>query len=506
MNVLKSKLIKEWLNGINPNPIIKKSEYPSKLLKTKKILFLEPHGAKANIFSNVMRYPLLGPLRMTTILRQHGYNAIMYHENLAKRDIPDLILKSTDILILSLLTQTAKRGYSLAEKYKQKRPDGIVIIGGIHPSMNPDEGIPYCDHLCIGEGEEIILDLIEGRFTEKVIKTNRIRDLSKLAIPDLKAVVNYKRIKVAPILTSLGCPFDCTFCCVTEMYGRKYRLFSIEQTINAINQYLPKYVFFLDDNFCVDKNRTLKLFSKIKELDHKFIWLAQVRADIALDENFVKEMALAGCRRVFIGFESINQNSLNEIEKKTTLDVYINAINVFHKYGIPIHAMFILGLDHDDESVFEKTVKFYQDNAIESAQFLIITPFPGTKYFKNLDKKRLIIDDIDLYDGNHVIIEPMNMRASELFEGVLWTYDIFYSRSSILKQFLRDIRNFHKEKLRTKRYRIRKIFNNVYRSIGFRSIIKKLKKISKEYRKELRYRPSFQNKKSVENQITSLAY
>ncbi|MFX1274436.1 MAG: B12-binding domain-containing radical SAM protein [Promethearchaeota archaeon] len=506
MNVLKSKLILDWLKGISPKPKVNKSQYPSKYLKSKKILFLEPRGAKANIFSNVMKYPLLGPLRMTTILRQHGYNAIMYHENLAKKDIPEKILKSVDILIFSLLTQTAKRGYFLADQYKKYRPDGKVIIGGIHPSMNPNEGLPYCDYLCIGEGEEIILDLIEGKFKEKIVKTKRIDDLTKLLIPDLSVVVNNKRIKIAPILTSLGCPFGCTFCCVTEMYGRKYRLFSIEQTIKAINQYLRKYVFFLDDNFCVDKKRALMLFSKIKELDHKFIWLAQVRADIATDESFIKEMALAGCRRVFIGFESVNQNSLNEIEKKTTLEVYKNAIKVFHNNGIPIHAMFILGLDNDDNSVFEKTVKFCKDNAIESVQFLIITPLPGTSFFKNLDKNRLINDDIDLYDGNHVIVEPKNMTASQLFEGILWAYDKFYSWSSILKQFLRDIQNFHKENLRTKRYRIRKMFNNIYRSIGFRSIIKKLKKISRIYRTELEYYPAFQNKKPIENHLTKLIH
>ncbi|MHA1803787.1 MAG: B12-binding domain-containing radical SAM protein [Promethearchaeota archaeon] len=481
----KKKLLKDWRKGINPKPDVNSTRTPSENLKNKRILFLEPRGVKANVFSFAMRYPLLGPLRMTTILRQQGYNAIMYNENLAKKDISRKILKAADILILTLLTQTAKRGYEIARKYKELRPDGKVIFGGIHVSFNVEEALPYCDQLVKGEGGYIILDIVENKFKEKVIETNRIKDLGNLPIPDLKAVYNHKRIKIAPILTSLGCPWNCSFCCVTSMFGHEYRRFPIEQIIETIKKYKAKRVFFLDDNFCADKKRILELFERIKEENLKFNWIAQVRADLARDEEFVKEMALANCARVFIGFESVNQKSLDSVVKNATIDTYINAVKVFHKYGIPIHAMFIFGLDHDDKTIFDETVEFCKKNGIESAQFLAITPFPGTRFYDELDKSRLITFDTDLYDGNHIIIDPMKMTRSELYKGIIRAYERFYSFGALFKGLIRDIKNFSKEKIRSRAFRIKKAYNNFWRSVGFKIIILKLKWRNRKYLSEL---------------------
>ncbi|MHA1339597.1 MAG: B12-binding domain-containing radical SAM protein [Promethearchaeota archaeon] len=503
MRLLNSKLVKNWLNNINPPPIhLDLQESSSKINQTldnkmdnsklkqinKKILFLEPRGVEANVFSFAMKYPLLGPLRMTTILRQHGYNAIMYHENLAKKDIPENLLKNADILILTLLTMTCKRGYQLAQKYKELRPDGWVIIGGIHPSLNPDEAVPYCDQIVVGEGEEIIVDLIERneRYAGKIVRTERIKDLTKLPIPDFNCVVNSKRIKIAPILTSLGCPFNCSFCCVTTMYGRGYRRFSVKQIIDSIKKYNKKKIFFIDDNFCADKKRSVKIFDEINKLNRKYLWLAQVRADIAKDEEFIKKMALAGCRRVFIGFESINQDSLNQVVKNETLEIYEKAIQRFHKYGIAIHGMFILGLESDKKDIFKNTLKFITKNHIESCQFLLITPFTGTRFYQEIEESRFITKNTDFYDGNHVIIKPRHMTPYELFKGMIWLYTRFYSWWNIFRQLIYDIRKFREQNIRSFGYRIRKMLNNFFRSIGFRLIIRRLKWISRKYKKELK--------------------
>jgi len=477
MNLLKSKLIQDWLNSENIKSLNTNN--------TKRILFLEPRGVEVNIFSFAMKYPLIGPLRMTTILRQNGYNAIMYHENLAKKDVPIILLKSADILILTLLTMTCKRGYEIAKYYKTLRPDGKVIIGGIHPSLNPDEASQYCDQLVIGEGEEIIIDLIEGKFKDKIIKANMIEDLTKLPIPNLNFVYNNRRIKIAPILTSLGCPFNCSFCCVTIMFGRRYRRFSIEQIIESIKLYNRKRLFFIDDNFCADRKRTFNLLKEIRKLKKKYLWIAQVRADLGKDEELVKEMALAGCRRVFIGFESINQDSLNEISKNATIEMYKNSIEVFHKYGIAIHGMFILGFDNDKKDVLKNTLNFITKNHIESCQFLIITPFKGTRFYEEIEENRFITKDTNLYDGNHVIIKPKNMSSLDLYQGMIWLYEKFYSWYNIFRQLFYDIKTFRLQKIHSIGYRIRKMLNNFFRSIGFKIIIIKLKLKNKKYKKYL---------------------
>jgi radical SAM superfamily enzyme YgiQ (UPF0313 family) len=118
----------------------------------------------------------------------------MYHENIAHQDVPDFMLKAADVLILTLLTQTCKRGYSLADYYKKLRPNGKVIIGGIHPSFNEDEGALHCDHLVCGEGDEYIVEFMEKLFTDtnklsKIIKTQHIADLTKLPTPDLRVPI-----------------------------------------------------------------------------------------------------------------------------------------------------------------------------------------------------------------------------------------------------------------------------------------------------------------------------
>ena len=153
--------------------------------------------------------------------------------------------------------------------------------------------------------------------------------------------ITKKKLKIIPIMTSIGCPFNCTFCCVSLVYGRKYRIQSPERTINEIKQQLDffrkkKKIYFYDDNFCANKKLSLQLFDKIEEEGLKFKWLASVRADIAEDKNFVKRMADVGCRLVFIGFESINEDTLRDLNKQETIEQIKTAIKIFHK-NLKIH-------------------------------------------------------------------------------------------------------------------------------------------------------------------------
>ena len=485
-SILNRKLLKDWLNGRNPIPTVPSEPFPSEELKLKRILFIEPKLIKRNAFSFAARFPLLGPVWMATILRERGYNVILYNENVAKKKIPNKILGAADIVIITLLSPTCKSGYLISDKYRLLRPDGKIIIGGIHPTLNIDDSLPYCDQLAVGEGGYNIIDIVENKYENQIIKCDKIADLNTLPIPNLNLLYNHKNIKMIPILTSLGCPFNCSFCCVTKMYGRSYRKISVEKLIESIKYYNPKKVFFIDDNFCVDKKRNRELFKRIDEENLKFSWITQVRADLAEDEEFIKEMALAGCKRVFIGFESINQDSLNSVEKNVKVETYIHAIKIFHKYGIPIHGMFIFGFDQDNKSVFKKTIEFAKKHKIETMHIMIITPFPGTRYYNELDKKRFRTFDTDLYDGGHIVFDPKQMTRSELYENMLKSYRQFYSFKSIFRQVGIDIKNFRKEYLRSKKYRLKKIWFNFLRNIGYHFLIIAMRFYNRKYRRELK--------------------
>lgn len=459
-------------------------------MRKNNILFVEPRGAKSNIFQNSIQHPLLGPLYMATQLKEAGYNVRILKENLVDETTLINELSLADTLILTLLTNSALRGYEIAKIYKKLRHDGWIIAGGIHVSLNPEEALPFVNQVVIGEGPPIIKNLVDRKIGDRIVTSKPVEDLNSLPIPDLSLLINYKKLRLVPIMTSLGCPYGCSFCCVTKMYGRKYRFQNPDKTIAELKNHFQiigrKNVFFYDDNFCADKRNSLDLFDKIENNNLKFLWVCQVRADLAKDESFVKRMAEVGCRRVFIGFESINNKTLNDLHKNVSIDEIENAIKVFHKYGIAIHGMFILGSDQDDHDVFENTVDFCIQKEIESAQFLAITPFPGTDFWNGLDKSRLVYKSLDYYDGFHVTVLPKQMTEYELMQGILYTHEKMYSWNRICNQIMRDLKFVLINNNRSLSYKLLKAINNFKRNFIFRLIIKKWKNIHQDYCEHLK--------------------
>ncbi len=451
----------------------------------KRVLFVEPCGSRESVVSTIMALPLMGPLSMGTIVHNAGHEVKIIKESLLKEKELYQYLEWAEVLILTLLTNSAKRGYELARTFKQMHPTGKTIAGGIHVSLVPEEALPFVDQVATGEGQNIILDLVEGKIPEKLVHGNPVENLDTLPIPDYSLLVGYQKLRVIPMMTSLGCPFGCTFCCVTEMYGRKYRIQSAERTIAEIKQHFKLFgvrpVSFFDDNFCANKPVSLELFNKMKEQNLQFKWICQVRADLTKDEGFIQRMAEAGCRRVFVGFESINNATLKDFNKHATSAEVENAIKVFHKYGIAIHGMFIFGSDEDDASQFQYTTQFVLANHIETAQGMLLTPFPQTTFWKNLDKSRIVDDDWNHYEGFHVLISPKKMTQRALMEGVVQFYKKIYSAGSILRQFGHDLRHLFKKDSRGILYRTRKMFNNFERSIGFGFTFNQFVKKNKSY-------------------------
>ena len=456
----------------------------------KSILFVEPQNIETNFHGNIIYQPLLGPITLATQLYELGYNVTVIKETLIDEDTLNNALKDADILILTLLTASAKRGYRIAEKYKKNRPDGRVIAGGIHVSFVPDEAIQYVDQVAIGEGHSIIQDLVDGKNSEKIVHGSPVEDLDQLPIPHWPLLVNYQKLTRIPIMASLGCPFDCTFCCVTKMYGRKYRFQSPERTIEQLKhhfQQLGDYkVFFIDDNFSANKKNSLKLFDKIEENNLDFLWGCQIRADVTKDEEFVKRMAEVGCHRVYVGYESINQNTLDSFKKKESLSDIEHSLAIFHKYGISVCGMFILGGDHDNLKVIEDTVSFALKNNIEHTQYSLIGPFPGTDVRKNLDKSRLAHNNWEMLDAYHVNIIPKQMTEYELVMGLLYAHEKFYSWLKIVKQLWVDIQYIIINRRRSIGYRFRKLREDIGKIFTYRNMIRTWKNAHAEYHKTLK--------------------
>ncbi|MFC1853204.1 B12-binding domain-containing radical SAM protein [candidate division CSSED10-310 bacterium] len=397
-----------------------------------RVILVEPRGVQANVFTRYLTLPLLGPISMGSELNEMGMEVRIFNENVVGRDISLSELEG-DVLCLSTLTPTAERAYEIARHFKARNRQSRVIIGGIHASSVPEEASQFADHVVVGEGEQIIGDLIKYGSNEKVIKTERIADLEQLPLPDFSLLHQYQRVRITPVMTSRGCPFGCTFCTVTQMFGRRYRTISVDRVMAEVERSWNRNIFFYDDNFVVNKVRTDQLLERLISSRRKYKWFAQVRTDVTRDPDFVEKMARAGCKWVYVGFESINEDTLNAMQKNQSCEDIERSIRIFHRFGISIHGMFILGNDQDQRNVFQTTLKFCKKMKIESVQFMILTPFPGTETYSQLEAEGRLIHHLwQYYDGMHAVFEPKWMTAAELQVGMLRAFEDFYSLTRLL--------------------------------------------------------------------------
>ncbi|MBD3240268.1 MAG: radical SAM protein [Chitinivibrionales bacterium] len=405
------------------------------------VLFVEPRGAESNVFSHFMGIPLLGPVYLATMARDHGYAASVFNENVVGREIRDDELAEADWLCLSCLTATADRGKQIARRYHAVRRDrGLPArsaIGGIHASMMPDDVAPHFDHVAVGEGESILLDLLSGRVQTKVVEGKPVDDLDTLPLPDFGLVRKWKPNRVWPVMTSRGCPFDCNFCSVTEMFGRGYRSQSPERVMREISRYKQGYVFFADDNFTVDIKRSLRLMELMESSGFDLDWGAQVRTDTARRQHFVQRMRETGCTWVFVGLESVNPESLADMGKAQTVEDVRRSVEVFHSHNIRVHGMFILGSDPESVGDLERTAAFARECRIDTAQFNVLTPLPGTRLFSRIvSEGRLLHRDWRYFDGLHVVFMPKRMSPLELQRGMICCFEDFYTYASAVNEAL----------------------------------------------------------------------
>jgi len=377
-----------------------------------KIVLIEPRASEANVYSK-LSMPLLGPIYLGTILKARGHQVEIYHEDTA---IPDYANLEADVIGISILTSTAKRGYQIAGYFPKEK----VIMGGVHASLVPEEALNFARQVVVGEAEEVICDVVEGKLPQRIVQGVPVKDLDSLAYPDFSLIKGINRSKMmTPISTSRGCPFDCSFCSVTKMFGREYRFRSPENVVGELLAQDRKFFFFCDDNFTANPQRSRKLLQMM--LEHKKRkWACQVRCDVTRDKELLSLMSKAGCEVVCVGFESVNEKTLKAYDKKQTLEEIINAIRAFHKRRIKIHGMFVLGSEEDSNKTVWDTVKFALKEKIDTIQMMILTPFPGTKVHYQLDKqKRIFSTDWSLYDGQHVVHDPKMLSAKELQENVI---------------------------------------------------------------------------------------
>ncbi len=378
-----------------------------------------------------LHMPLLGPIYLGTILKNKGHKVEIYNEDIHR---PDYSKLNADIIGISILTSTAKRGYDIAKKFPKEK----VIIGGVHASLLPDEALQFARQVVVGEAEEVIAGIVDGSIKDAIVYGKPIQNLDNLPHPDFSLIKGYRFPGlIMSVSTSRGCPFDCTFCSVTKMFGREYRFRSAENVIEELLSRRRSSFFFCDDNFTANPQRTRALLGLM--IKHKIRnWTCQVRCDAAKDDELLSLMARAGCNVVCVGFESVSPETLQAYQKRQSIDDIINAIRSFRKKRIKIHGMFVLGSDNDNEKTIWDTLRFAIKQKIDTIQMMILTPVPGTKFHEELkQQKRIFTHDWSLYDGQHVVFKPKLLSARQLQLNVINAYARFYSLSKSLSLLMK---------------------------------------------------------------------
>ncbi len=266
-------------------------------------------------------------------------------------------------------------------------------------------------------------------------------ELSTLPFPVYSGHVN-RGITHNVVNTSRGCPYECEFCSVIENFGRGFRFLSDDAAVALVRHTISlngKPIFFGDDIFAANRARTTRLLERLLSEGVKMPrWFAQVRVETAQDRDLLRLMRRANCAMVFIGLESVNDETLRLFNKHSTREKNRRAIAAFNEAGIRVHGMFVLGSDADTPETLRDTLEFARESRLTTTQFFALTAVPGPPLTRRLAEEKRIIawGDWQLFDAQHAVVCSSRISPSELQAGIFRISRQFYSVSEALKQLI----------------------------------------------------------------------
>jgi len=354
----------------------------------------------------------------------------------------DDINQEVDLVGITVLTEYALRAYQIGDAYRKK---GVkVVMGGIHPTIVPDEALEHADTVVVGEAEgvwpQLVSDAAAGQM-QRVYRADKTTALEGLPVPrrDLLAGSHYQGRVPMPIgvETSRGCPYDCEFCCIGQSLGSQYRVRPVQEVIAEIESIDSPHLFFVDDALALNRDSAKKLFTEMIPLRKR--WLAQGTVSLAEDVELLGLMKRAGCLGLLVGFESVQKETQEEVNKIKNLKIgYDEAMRRFHNEGFGILGCFVFGFDYENKDVFEQTFEFIMKSHMDCVQLRILTPYPGTRLYKRLmSEDRLFVHDwwLQGYPPDTLLYQPHNMTADELINGFARLNRQAYSCGAMTKRF-----------------------------------------------------------------------
>ena len=393
-----------------------------------------------------IKYSLFPPLGLATLA---AYLDEEDEEDLQDQHVEELNLNDTpDLVVIQVYITNAYRAYAIADHYRKK--GAYVILGGLHVTSLPDEAAAHADTIFLGPGEETFPQFLKDYKSGNPRKRyfSPVRTLEKL--PPVRRDLIKRHLYLVPnsIVVTRGCPHHCSFCYKDAFFkgGKSFYTQLVDDALSEIDRLPGRHLYFLDDHLLGNARFAEALFEGMKGMNRVF--QAASTVDAILRGSLIEKAAEAGLRSLFVGFETFSPENLKQSNKKQNLKKdYEQAVNRLHGLGIMINGSFVFGLDDDHQDVFKRTVDWGVENAITTATFHILTPYPGTQLFAQMEaERRILTRNWDLYDTRHVVYSTKNISAENLEKGYWWAYKAFYQWNNIFKAAFHHETAKHKTK------------------------------------------------------------
>jgi radical SAM superfamily enzyme YgiQ (UPF0313 family) len=339
---------------------------------------------------------------------------------------------------------TAEKAYAVADWYRQRNIP--VIMGGCHATLCPDEVAQHCDAVVIGEADDIWRDVLadfENKRLQPIYRPTVKPDLARLPPPRWDLIDKTKYDLQNLVQAGRGCSFGCDFCAIPLLNGRKSRHKAVAQVVAEIRASIEtsrgltkRVVFFSDDNIVNNPSYAKELFRALIPLG--ITWSSQCALSIAYDDELLDLAQASGCRGLFIGFETLQQNALNGVHKRYEASQYPHYIRKIRERGISVLGSFLFGLDIDTADVFKETVAFCMANTIDFVNFHLVSPTPGTPFFQRLEAEQRLLHRRWAYYQENVAYRPKAMSIRELQDGQIQAYEEYFSYRNIWRRAVRN--------------------------------------------------------------------
>ena len=407
-----------------------------------RILLVLPAADRYRVTRAAPRPPRRAPLRfsllpLTTVaaLTPPGHQVILCDENVEPLDTE----AEVDLVGVGFMTALAPRAYQIAAAFRAR--GRRVVAGGYHPTLCTDEVLDHFDAVVAGEAEGAWPALLADAERGALRRVYRAGPLPRAGAPpprrDLQARIARHYITTAAVQVGRGCAHACRYCSIAAFHPSGYRARPVAEVVEELRG-LPRDLILVDDNVIADPAHARELLRAMAPLGKR--WVGQCSIRIADDPELLALARRSGCAGLFIGLETLSAANLAAVDKSfADAHGYRVRLRAIRRAGVGVIAGIMVGLDADDATVFERTLRFLERNRVDAVQVNILTPLPGTPLFEQFRRSgRIASTDWSRYDFRHCVIRPARMSAEELQAGADWMYRRFYRLDRVLLRALRS--------------------------------------------------------------------